>query len=268
MGCIDMSVTLRKISEQSKTEIMQRSVKSFPDRPSESGYTSSAIKKAFYEPVELLINTINNEVVQISQNSINDEMDNVRAFIDEIRINLEQSIANAQQSAEQGLQQGIANAINAIYPVGGLYISTNPNVPTFIEGASWVEWGKGRVPVGVDTSNANFNTVEKQGGDANAVVVEHAHGTTGTNGEHVHRVWGASTGYSANSLGPANSAAKGLASTEHDSVYNERDTFAGSGAAIIRSSGNHSHTVYSAGSAGTDKNLQPYITCYMWKRTA
>jgi len=36
--------------------------------------------------------------------------------------------------------------------------------------------------------------------------------------------------------------------------------------------GNHTHTVSgttgSTGSSGTNANLQPYITVYMWKRTA
>jgi hypothetical protein len=31
---------------------------------------------------------------------------------------------------------------------------------------------------------------------------------------------------------------------------------------------NHAITVDSAGSSGTNANVQPYITVYMWKRTA
>lgn len=30
---------------------------------------------------------------------------------------------------------------------------------------TWVAWGAGRVPVGVDTAQTEFNTVEKTGGE-------------------------------------------------------------------------------------------------------
>ena len=32
--------------------------------------------------------------------------------------------------------------------------------------------------------------------------------------------------------------------------------------------GSHSHTVNSSGVSGTGKNLQPYVTVHMWRRTA
>jgi hypothetical protein len=55
--------------------------------------------------------------------------------------------------------------INLIYPVGSIYlsvVSTNPG--TWLPGTTWALWGSGRVPVGVDTYQTEFNAVEKAGG--------------------------------------------------------------------------------------------------------
>ena len=52
-----------------------------------------------------------------------------------------------------------------IYPVGSIYINTvNTNPSTFI-GGTWESFGTGRTLVGVDTSQTEFNTVEKTGGN-------------------------------------------------------------------------------------------------------
>lgn len=51
-----------------------------------------------------------------------------------------------------------------IYPVGSIYMSVNSENPSTLFGGTWVSWGSGRVPVGVNTSDSNFNTVEKPGG--------------------------------------------------------------------------------------------------------
>ena len=51
-----------------------------------------------------------------------------------------------------------------LYPVGSIKFSTeNVNPSTYI-GGTWVAWGQGRVPVGVDTSDSDFNTPEETGG--------------------------------------------------------------------------------------------------------
>ena len=52
-----------------------------------------------------------------------------------------------------------------IYPVGSIYFSVNNTNPGTLFGGTWVAWGSGRVPVGVNSSNDNFNKVEKTGGE-------------------------------------------------------------------------------------------------------
>lgn len=55
--------------------------------------------------------------------------------------------------------------IDTVYPVGSIYTSVNPIDPATLWGiGTWVEWGSGRVPVGVKSDDSNFNSVEKEGG--------------------------------------------------------------------------------------------------------
>ncbi len=56
------------------------------------------------------------------------------------------------------------NIFDLIYPIGSIYMSVNSTNPKNLFGGTWVQWGSGRVSVGVNTSNSNFNTAEKTGG--------------------------------------------------------------------------------------------------------
>ena len=61
--------------------------------------------------------------------------------------------------------QGINNVVDIIYPIGSIYLSVNNVNPSSVFGGTWEAWGSGKVPVGVDTTQTEFNTVEKTGGD-------------------------------------------------------------------------------------------------------
>jgi hypothetical protein len=76
--------------------------------------------------------------------------------------------------------------IQAIYPVGSLYISTlgtNPN--TLLGFGTWVEFGVGKVIVGQDASDASFNTVEETGGSKDIATSTHTHTVTAATGASV-----------------------------------------------------------------------------------
>lgn len=51
--------------------------------------------------------------------------------------------------------------VDFIYPIGSIYMSVNSTNPSTLFGRTWSAWGKGRVPVGIDTSQSEFNSVEK-----------------------------------------------------------------------------------------------------------
>lgn len=92
----------------------------------------------------------------------------------------------------------MSDIFNAVYPVGSIYMSVNNVNPGLLFGGTWVEWGPGRVPVGVDVNDEDFDTVEQTGGEkthmlTEAEMPEHTHAFTGTpvtsgsqNANHTH----------------------------------------------------------------------------------
>jgi hypothetical protein len=150
----------------------------------------------------------------------------------------------------------VTNAVRALYPVGSIYINAtnSANPATLLGFGTWVAFGAGRVMVGFDSSDTLFNAAEKTGGTKDAIVVAHTHtGSTSTAGNHTHSN-GRSTAFDTGSTGSALGDGRGF-------IQNN---------AGLSAAGNHNHsfTTNSTGSSGTNANLQPYITVYLWKRTA
>ena len=170
----------------------------------------------------------------------------------------------ASSKLTNSLNNSLTNMGKTLFPVGSIFFTTvNKNPGTFI-GGTWVAWGSGRVPVGINTSDSNFNTVEKTGG-AKTVNLSHSH--TVNSHSHVQTVgaddnlWYMETGFGTNGSGVVNRE-KVLAVS-----------IAGMGWKINNGLARLHHTLSS--SPGTSSSLgsaqsilQPYITCYMWKRTA
>lgn len=128
---------------------------------------------------------------------------------------------------------------NALYPVGSIYMSVNNTNPSTFFGGTWEAWGAGKVPVGVDTSDTNFSTVEQTGGEKQHTL------TIAEMPAHNHTI-------------PCTPTANdGSEPTYQAAQVNAEAT------------GNHNSIVaVSSGGGSPHNNLQPYITCYMWKRTA
>lgn len=120
------------------------------------------------------------------------------------------------------------------FPVGAIYMSVDSTNPSAYFGGTWVAWGTGRVPVAVDTSNTSFNTVEKTGGESTHTL------TVSEIPSHRHTV----------PFTIGNQTIGGTSSNKATYVPSSPD-----------------NTGYTGG-GGAHNNLQPYITCYMWKRTA
>jgi hypothetical protein len=170
----------------------------------------------------------------------------------------------------------VTAAKNALYPVGSIYINAtnNTNPATLLGFGTWTAFGAGRVMVGFNGSDPLFDSAEETGGSKDTIVVSHTHtlsATTNTTGNHTHGAWSNSTSSSSDVLnwGRSNAVSVG-ASNDISTAY--RTTLAGNGINGLSTEGNHSHTVSgttdSTGSSGTNANLQPYITVYMWKRVA
>ena len=125
-----------------------------------------------------------------------------------------------------------------IYPVGSIYLSVNNTNPGTLFGGTWVAWGSGRVPVGVNTNDSNFNTVEKTGGSSTVTL------TTQQIPSHSHLIFNGQYNYTTPSATASAVCLGGVDATSTNVKTND------------------------AGGGQSHNNLQPYITCYMWKRTA
>lgn len=152
-------------------------------------------------------------------------------------------------------------AMAALHPVGSIYINatnaTNPG--TLLGFGTWSAFGAGRVPVGFNSGNALFDTAEETGGSADAVVVSHTHTATSTVSDPGHAHGATAGSYVLNNNGGGNSAgSSGFLSNAGTSATTATAT---TGITV-------STTNASTGSSGTNANYQPYITVYMWKRTA
>jgi hypothetical protein len=128
--------------------------------------------------------------------------------------------------------------VDIIYPVGSIYLSVTMSSASQVEtafGGTWVAWGAGRVPVGVDTSDTAFDTVEETGGEkTHTLTVEEM---------PIHK---------------------------HDFEYGTNTSGAGIRATVASGNGPY-YSGNPIGNSGGDQahnNLQPYITCYMYKRIA
>lgn len=162
------------------------------------------------------------------------------------------------------MNQAFAQIFNMMYPVGSIYMSATLSTAEEVEsalGGTWVAWGAGRVPVGVNSGDTDFGTVESTGGEKTHVL------TTSELPAHTHGSKSL-TGYVQNVLmdDGASMLNNGIMSFSDGS--RERSWSGSGGNAMKRLSVDATHEHTSVGSGKAHNNLQPYITCYMYKRTA
>jgi len=125
--------------------------------------------------------------------------------------------------------------LSAVYPIGSIYtsvVSTNPN--TLFSFGTWTAFASGRTLVGLDSGQAEFDTVEETGGAKTHTLL------TAEMPAHTH---GLKKQVNLNFTG------SGLNPIGDDGAF---------GGAVTDTTGG----------GGAHNNLQPYIVVYMWKRTA
>ncbi len=135
-------------------------------------------------------------------------------------------ISNEKSNILKNVSEQILADNEKKYYVGKLILDTkNVNPATYLGFGTWELWGSGRVPVGVNTEEEEFNEVEKTGGSK--YLQKHCH-------ELVR---------SRNTFGVGDYENYQITSSSNNSIYQTKD--------------------FGTGDSG---NLQPYITCYIWKR--
>jgi hypothetical protein len=152
----------------------------------------------------------------------------------------------------------VTAALGAIYPVGSIYINatSSSNPSTLLGFGTWTAFGAGRVMVGLDSTDALFDTAEETGGSKNATLVSHTHTATSTVTDpgHDHApprggqfvVNGGSTG----GTGP------------NANAFLETETTTETTGITVAT------TNSTEGASATNANVQPFIVVRMWKRTA
>jgi len=127
---------------------------------------------------------------------------------------------------------------SAAYPVGAVFIavvSTNPS--SLLGFGSWSAFGAGRMLVGFDSSDSDFDAAEETGGAKTHSL------TIAELASHTHTVNEGST--------------SGTAFSASFSSGDDMTTIV-----------DRTQTTSSTGSGTAHNNMPPYITVYMWKRTS
>ena len=132
---------------------------------------------------------------------------------------------------------GTLTAIETVYPVGSIYINaavaTNP--ATLLGFGTWVAFGAGRVIVGLNASDSDFDTAQETGGAKTHTL------TVAEIPSHTHT-----------------STLKGNGEDENQNIPSASDN----------TDPSLTMTTDATGGGGAHNNLQPYIVAYMWRRTA
>lgn len=82
-----------------------------------------------------------------------------------IQQQIEDTVRNSILSSMDGNNR-VFSLLNLIYPVGSIFMTVNNTNPgSYIENTVWEPWGQGRVVIGVDSNDADFNKALITGGE-------------------------------------------------------------------------------------------------------
>lgn len=158
---------------------------------------------------------------------------------------------NTQIATTAFVSTFVSSGLQAAYPVGSIYMnaSSSTNPATLLGFGTWTAFGAGRMLVGFSSGDALFGTAGNTGGSRDATLPSHTH--TITDPGHVH---------SYNKPPDSGSGSTSTPSAGSDLYTGPSVADTGSKTTGI--------TINSTGSSATNANLPPYITVYMWQRTA
>ena len=151
------------------------------------------------------------------------------------------------------------NIADQVYPIGSIFTTVtayanSAAVVAVVGGTTWVSFAAGKMLVGVDTGDTDFDTVEETGGSKDTALTAHEHFIMKDDGSS-----GAGGGYTT-TVDSTNTLDTVAWAADSDTSYALKGV-----AGQVADRGLTSETGSGDGVGG---NLQPYITVYMWKRTA
>lgn len=151
-------------------------------------------------------------------------------------------------------------AIRRTWPVGSLFLSTVPTNPAELLGmGTWVRYGEGRVFVGQDSTQPEFDVVHKTGGNKKvtltlANVPPHNHTTPA----HTHSY---TLTYNTADFSNGSGGDRSRVTSINTGTTGSEDRSGTTGSSGAGTSG-------SAGSGEAFDNMPPYVAVYTWRRTA
>ena len=147
-------------------------------------------------------------------------------------------IRNLTVSGTITIGSNTATTLQAVYPVGSIYINaavaTNPG--TLLGFGTWAAFGAGRVIVGLNAADSDFDTAQETGGSKTHTL------TTAELPSHTHTV--------------------SIPSSENGGSSNDHALFPDG------TSSGETFTSGATGGGSAHNNVQPYVVVYMWRRTA
>lgn len=169
-----------------------------------------------------------------------------------------------------GLQAALDAIAEGVYPVGSLYLNatdaTNPH--DLLGFGTWAAFGQGRMLLSASDAHEAGAT---GGSETVALTAEqmpgHTHtATTSSAGAHTHTSWYVGM-FSNNDTNYGNSHLDKKWNSVGNGGTTERY---GRASLTAPSAGGHNHTLTTASAGGgkAHNNMPPYITVYMWVRTA
>ena len=176
----------------------------------------------------------------------------------------------------QKFKEYISSPLDA-YPIGAYYISSSPTSPATLFGGTWVQV-KDRMILAVGDT---YNSAGLTGGSATTKLVvnnlpSHNH-SCGTTGNHSHTRGSMNITGSFGYIEDHNSMVSGAFTTgsyrkdvggsiENGIPINFDASRSWTGS--TSTNGNHAHTIGNTGSGTAFNTISPYITAYVWRRTA
>ena len=163
-----------------------------------------------------------------------------------------------------GITLNNVNILDVIYPIGTIYENVrNVNPKEFFGIGEWIPWGEGRVIVGVgNNGETNYTASEQTGGSENSVAV-HSHSTQNAATYwdlQIRDFWG-----DQNPLIPHTGA--NISYGQYgggNNRYAIEDSSTQKNASTLSYYQEHGHGINATGTQSG--NMQPYVTCYRWKR--
>lgn len=171
---------------------------------------------------------------------------------------------------------GITNIYDVVYPVGTIYETTETDNPDdLFPGTSWSVFGEGKVLVGLDPDDTDFDNINDTGGSKTVALTtaqmpqhNHSHNLAVTSvGNHTHGFTDYTFQESVSHGGVTNAgmgSGKGSGESDDDN-YPARPRSATTGVG-----GGHGHGltggVQNKGSGHSHENMPPYVIVYRWKR--